>query len=242
VSFSARPDYSLVAATYDRLHPQDERWWRLFEVLVREGDLAGRRVLDVGCGTGRWAAALGERGATVWGVDSSPEMVARAQQRGVRAKVAEAVALPFKEGWFERALLVSVVHVLDRPRAFAELRRVLADGGRVAIATFAEDHFDGYYLNRYFPSLELIDRARFPTEAELVAELETAGFAGRTVRLTQQGTVDRDRVLERIRGRFISTLQLIEEREFRDGLLRAEQELADHVEIEQHWLVVVAER
>ncbi len=49
-------------------------------------------------------------------------------------------------------------------------------------------------------------------------------------------------MLERIRGRFISTLQLVDEVEFAEGLARAERELPAEVEAEQHLLAVVAER
>ncbi len=160
----------------------------------------------------------------------------------MNAKVASAEALPFKEGWFERALLVLVVHLLDRPRAFAELRRVLADDGRLAIGTFDHAQFDHHYLSPYFPSIADIDKARFPTKEELEAELATAGFAPRTIPVHQRMTLSRDWLLERIRGRFISTLQLLDEAEFAEGLARAEQELPEEVEAEQHLLAVVAER
>lgn len=197
--------------------------------------------MDVGCGTGRWSAALAERGSRVWGIDASAEMVELARRRGVNAKRASAEALPFKEGWFERALLVLVVHVLDRPRAFAELRRVLSDDGRLAIATFDQAQFDDYYLNAYFPSLADIDRARFPTRDGLEAELEAAGFAVRILPVNQQTTWSRDQILERIRGRFISTLLLLDEAEYAEGLARAERELPEQVESEQHLLAVVAD-
>jgi ubiquinone/menaquinone biosynthesis C-methylase UbiE len=186
--------------------------------LVREGDLLGRRILDVGCGTGRWSAALAERGSRVWGIDPSAEMVGLARQRGVNAKQARAEALPFKEGWFERALLVLVVHVVDRKRAFAELGRVLGPDGRLAIAD--------------------IDRARFPSREALEDELEAAGFAPRTIPVHQRTTRSRDWVLEQIRGRFISTLLLLDESEFAEGLARAERELPEQVESEQHLLAV----
>jgi ubiquinone/menaquinone biosynthesis C-methylase UbiE len=198
-------------------------------------------VLDVGCGTGRWSEALAERGSRVWGIDASPEMVELARARGVNAKLARAEVLPFKEAWFERALLVLVVHVLDRPQAFGELRRVLADDGRIAIATFAQSQFDDYYLNPYFPSLAEIDRARFPTEERLEAELAEAGFSARTIPMHQRTARSRDWILERIRGRFISTLLLLDEEEYVEGLARAERELPDQVEAEQHHLVVVAD-
>lgn len=168
-------------------------------------------------------------------------MVELARRRGINAKQASADALPFKEGWFERALLVLVVHVLDRPRAFAELRRVLAADGRIAIATFAQAQFDDYYLSQYFPSLAEIDRARFPTGEALQEELVAAGFSSRTIPVHQRTTMSRDWVLERIRGRFISTLLLLDEGEYAVGLAKAERELPAKVEGEQHLLVVVAD-
>jgi ubiquinone/menaquinone biosynthesis C-methylase UbiE len=212
---------------------------------VREGDLRGRRVLEVGAGTGRLAAALAERAyAKVWAVDPSPEMLAVARGRAPRAvtfKQAGAEALPFKDGWFERAVAMLVVHVLDRPRAFAEVRRVLGAEGRLAIATFDPGHIHGYWLNEYFPSIERIDLARFAPAEVLAGELRAAGFAAvRTLRLHQRATIDRDTALERIRGRHISTFDLIDETEIEVGLNRAVEELPDVVEYRTEWLVVAA--
>ena len=212
---------------------------------MREGDLHGRRVLEVGTGTGRVAAALTERAyAKVWAVDASPEMLAVARRnvpRGVAFKEARAEALPFKDGWFERAVTMLVVHVLDRPRAFAELRRVLAQDGRLVIATFDPAHVRGYWLNEYFPSIATIDLARFAPADVLVDELRAAGFAAvRTIRLHQRARIDRETALERIRGRHISTFDLIDETELEAGLNRATKELPDLVEYRTEWLVVAA--
>jgi ubiquinone/menaquinone biosynthesis C-methylase UbiE len=230
---------------YDRLRPTDEKWWQVFETLVREGDLRGRRVLEVGAGTGRLTTALAERAlAQVWAVDPSPEMLAVARQKAPRRvafKQARAEALPFKDGWFERAVAMLVVHVLDRPCAFAELRRVLAEDGRLAIATFDPAHIHGYWLNEYFPSIAEIDLARFAPAEVLAGELRAAGFAtARMLRLHQRATIDRETALERIRGRHISTFDLIDETEIEVGLNRATKELPDQVEYRTEWLVVVA--
>jgi ubiquinone/menaquinone biosynthesis C-methylase UbiE len=211
-------------------------------VLVREGDLKGRRVLDVGSGTGRVAAELQERGSRVWGIDPSPDMVAAAKGRGVNAKVARAEQLPFKESWFERAVFWLTVHLLDRPRAFAELSRVLAPEGLALIATFDPSHFERFWLNQIFPSLERIDRGRFPTEDALTGELLAAGFEPRIVRLSQRAEINREAALERIRGRYISTLQLLSDDEYAAGLEKAERELPDRIGYALEWLVVIAVR
>lgn len=200
-------------------------------------------MLDVGCGTGRAAAALAERGSRVWGIEPSPEMAALARERVSTVKVASAERLPFKDGWFDRALMWLVVHLLDRPRAFAEAHRVLAPDGRIVVATFDPAHFEGYWLNRFFPSLESIDRARFPDPAELQGELEAAGFSSvRLVPLGQRAEIGREAALERVRGRFISPLQLLSDEEFRVGLERMEAELPEQNEYRLEWLVAVGYR
>ena len=218
----------------------------MFEALVADGDLAGRRVLEVGCGTGRLAAALAERGARVWGVDPSPEMLAQARAdagKRVGFKQGRAEALPFKDGWFERAVLRLVVHLVDRPRALPELARVLAPGGRAAIATFVPEHFEAYWLTAVFPQIAEIDRARFPEPATLAAELADAGFGPvRTRALTQRVRLSRDDALERIRGRYISTLRLLDEETVAAGLVRAERELPARIESVLAWAVLAADR
>lgn len=242
----AQPDFDAVARRYDALRPRDENWWQLFELLVREADLVGRRVLDVGCGTGAFAEALDERGARVWGVDASAEMVDVARSRlprRVAVRQARAEELPFKDEWFDRAVARLVVHLLDRPRAFGELARVVAPGGRAAVASFDASHVEGYWLNTLFPSLEAIDRARFPSAESLAAELRGGGFREvRIVRLRQEAHVTRETALERVRGRYISTLRLLPEQEYREGLDRAEAELPAEVEYSLEWIVAIAER
>lgn len=238
------PDFGRRAASYDELRPADASWWELFELVVQEAGLRGAKVLDAGCGTGRLAVALAERGvARVWGVDASPEMlaVARAKAPSVGFKQGRLEALPFKDGWFDAAVTWLVVHLVDRPAAFSELRRVLASGGRLAIVTFDPSYFGGFWLNRFFPSLEEIDRARFPDGATLARELATAGFdEPRLLRVSQRGSLDREAALRRIHGRHISTFDLLAEDELARGTALAERELPEVIEYGIELLVAVA--
>jgi len=104
---------------------------------------SGDRVLDVGCGTGSLtiaaARAAGPTGRVV-GIEPGTEMIERARAKARRAKlpiefVATAgEALPFPDGSFDVVLVSLVLHQLPSDplhRAMAEIRRVLAPGGRL---------------------------------------------------------------------------------------------------------------
>jgi SAM-dependent methyltransferase len=199
-------------------------------------------VLDIGCGTGRFLAQLAEI-AKAWGVDPSPQMleVARSRVGGAGLKLGSAEELPFKDGWFERATMWLVAHLVDRPRSFAEAARVLEPGGRFAVATFDPTHFEEFWLNELFPSMEAVDRARFPTADELTAELVNFGDV-RLTRLSQTGSLTREDALERIRGKHISTFDLISEEDYEAGLARAERGLPERVDYRIEWLLADAVR
>ena len=125
-----RAAYDALAPVYDGLtaHHDHERWLALLLGLARGHGLAGTRVLDVACGTGKSFMPLVRRGFDVTACDISPAMAARARRRarghGVRVRVADMRRLPLL---CARADLVTslddaVNYLLDP----AELRAALA--------------------------------------------------------------------------------------------------------------------
>ena len=229
------------------MRPVDDNWREVYELVVREGDLRGRRVLDCGCGTGRLSQALAESAASkVWGIDPEPEMLRVAADNvpaGVGLKAGRAEDLPFRDGWFERAVLWLVCHLVDRPAAFAELHRVLGDDGRLVVVTFDPAHFGSFWLDPYFPSIQDIDRARFPDADELDGQLHDAGFSAvHFSRRSQRAAITRDEALERIERRHISTFDFLGDDELRTGTLLAMNSLPPTVEYPIEWLIAVAER
>jgi ubiquinone/menaquinone biosynthesis C-methylase UbiE len=107
-------------------------------MLEQCGDVRGLRVLDLGCGEGRFCRMLAERGARVTGIDLTPAMVREAHARGAGGGAyarASAEALPFAAAAFD--LVVSYVTLVDIPdyrAAIGECARVLRPGGRIVAA------------------------------------------------------------------------------------------------------------
>lgn len=98
---------------------------------------AGTRSLDVGTGPGFAAAAAVGRGAVVQAVDQSAAMVQIARAAGVDAVQADVETLPFSAAAFDAVLGGYVLNHLPRPEAaVAELERVLAPGGRLAVTVW----------------------------------------------------------------------------------------------------------
>lgn len=114
------------------------------------GDLAGREVLDFGCGTGLVALALAEAGARVTGADSSPGMLAALAGKAAQAGLAVGVRDLGPEGAGDLggpydlvASSMTLHHVDDLPALFLRLRACLRPGGGVALADL--DREDGSF-------------------------------------------------------------------------------------------------
>lgn len=129
--------FATIANRYDLItvllsYGQDRRWkQRLIDLAA---PLAGRRVLDLACGTGDLAYAAAARGAEVTGLDLTPRMVELACRKpaapSVRFLVGDMMALPFPGASFDVVTTgygLRNVPVLDR--SIAEIHRVLRPGG-----------------------------------------------------------------------------------------------------------------
>ncbi len=114
-----------------------------FAALEALGSVAGRHVLDVGCGTGNAALEAARRGARVTGVDPAPRLVEVARRRAadakldVRFEVGEGAALPLPGGSVDDAVSVfAVIFAPDARAVAAELKRVVKKGGRAVITAW----------------------------------------------------------------------------------------------------------
>ncbi|XVH30874.1 class I SAM-dependent methyltransferase [Haloferacaceae archaeon DSL9] len=151
------PESGSVRATYDRIaaHFSSTREYAWPEVEAFVDDERERRgslgtALDLGCGNGRHAELLADRGASVVGLDVSrgllDEARDRARDRGFDLALVhgDGATLPFADDRFDHAVYVATLHHL-RPRdarvaSLIELERVLASGGRALVSAWSTAH------------------------------------------------------------------------------------------------------
>ena len=134
----ARIQSSFDEASRDEEHFPSTIDPRIYHVkLIRQhlGDLRGRRVLDVGCGKGRFARLFHEQDPTaeIWGLDISEEMLSFVPE-AIRTRTGSMTELPFEDGFFDAAYATeSLEHAVEIEKAVSEICRVVKRGGRIAI-------------------------------------------------------------------------------------------------------------
>jgi SAM-dependent methyltransferase len=167
-------------AEYFRI--EDRHWWfigrrrivlTLLAAHLSRGEGGGRRVLDLGCGTGTMLAHL-RRFGEVQGVDADERAVKFCRSRGEdRVQLLRARTLPFPDHTFDLVTALDVLeHIEDDQGALREVARVLRPGGTL-LATVpaygwmwgAQDEISHHFRRYTAGQLEkLICRARFETE------------------------------------------------------------------------------
>ena len=166
-------DYSRQARTYDETRSASPSvLGPLREALA---GAPGRRLADIGGGTGNYARALRDEGWDPVVVDRQPEMLARAAAKGLETVEADAQHLPLADASVDAAMLVSMLHHVENPQAaLAEARRILRPGGRLALMVFTREDLEDLWLSDYFPSTRAWMTESHPTLSELLAMLPGA--------------------------------------------------------------------
>jgi ubiquinone/menaquinone biosynthesis C-methylase UbiE len=223
-------DYALLADEYARHRQVHPGVLRALCGRIGEGSV----VLEVGCGTGNYVAALTAlSGCRVWGIDPSTEMLARAQRQlnaqgslsMVQLSLGQGERLGVPDGQFDLVYSVDVIHhIQDRAAYLRQAHRALVPGGQVCTATDSEwiiRHREPLAI--YWPETIEVELERYPRIRHLETLYREYGFEG----------IARDRVEHRAtladahayRDKAFSSLHLISESAFQRGLARLERDL-----------------
>jgi trans-aconitate methyltransferase len=152
------------------------------------------RILDLGCGDGFLTRQIAESGATVVGVDSSPEMIAVAQQQGVDARHADGQSLPF-EAEFDAVFSNAALHWMnDQDAVLRGVYRALKPGSRFIAEFGGQGNIAAVrvallaVLTARGISPEVIESNKFFSPQEYQAKLQRQGFQVEQITLTPRAT------------------------------------------------------
>ena len=113
----------------------DAAFYRKFTETLRP-DVAGGRVLDVGCGVGQVVIRLASEGVDAWGVDVAQANIDRASQATDRCRWYDGRRLPFPDNEFAVVGALNVLEHVEEPESFvAEIVRVTARSGRIVLSS-----------------------------------------------------------------------------------------------------------
>lgn len=193
-----RAFYDKISGVYDLLAERSEGPIRQAG-LDMLGPVAGKRVLEIGYGTGHCLAQLAEAvgpAGKVFGIDLSEGMRARARERldkeqliaRVELICGDATRLPYPDGSMEAVFTSFTLELFDTPdipKVLAECRRVLVAGGRIGVVAITKEGKDGFavevyeWTHQHFPNF-LDCRPIFVRRA-----LEDAGFSIKDATITK---------------------------------------------------------
>jgi ubiquinone/menaquinone biosynthesis C-methylase UbiE len=228
------PDYRQQARAYDSTRSASPSV--LAPLRLALAGAPGPRLADIGGGTGNYALALREEGWDPLVLDRSAEMLARAGGKGLEIAAADAQRLPLKDGSFDAAMLISMLHHVDSPAlALSEARRVLRPTGRLAVMLFTREDISDAWSIEYFPSSRVWMNETHPPLAEVIAELPGARHLPVVFEDAEDGSMaallSYPELLLQARWRnqtsFFERLQRDHPDELRAGLLRLAADVSD---------------
>lgn len=223
---STKLDFDLLAreyAAHRETHPE------VLKGLVELGKLKSvSRVLDVGCGTGNYLAALEEGvGCQCWGIEPSEQMLAIARIKSPNSilRQGQAEQLDFSADFFDLVFSVDVIHhVVDRPAYFRAAYRALKDGGVICTVTDSGEIIRNRMpLSFYFPETVEVELNRYPSVPVLNKMMRAAGFSALRETLAEESYELTD--IQKYRDKAFSSLHLISDVAFNKGLHRMEEDL-----------------
>lgn len=229
-----KADYSNIATFYDKgrsLSEQNMALW-LSKISLYSKARPGMKILDLGCGTGRFAIPMAERmGLLVTGTDASQKMLAKAMDKDIEKLVTwdcmDADSLKYADNSFDIVFMSHVLHHVDSPpTVIKECKKILRKSGAIIIRYGAMEQIRDDVEHSFFPGVIEIDEPRTPTQEMVERWLKDAGFrdviSEEVIQKTYQDGLEH---LNAVKAKSTSVLSMISKDAFDTGI----QRLSEHI-------------
>jgi SAM-dependent methyltransferase len=220
-------DLTDIPAGYDRSRNHGSEfldlWMHALEPYLNGLDV--KRILDLGCGTGRFSEALSAHfNAEVIGIDPSVKMLDRAREKARRTHIqyqlGSAEAIPLSPMSVDAIFMsMSFHHFTNRVMAALECRRVLRGHGAVCVRTGTREQIQSYPYVQFFPSTPSMLLEALPDHVALCEPFEAAGFGLRASEVVKQTIAPNWSVYaDKLSARGDSIIAALSEQELESGL------------------------
>jgi len=171
-------NYDTIAEVYDRRYERSD--YSPVLRLLLDFVSGGKRLLEIGCGTGHWLSELAKAGYDAVGFDPSRNMLKTAMEKSRQLRLIQGCAesMPFGSDTIDRLFCINALHHFSQKERFmTEARRVLHnEGGILIIGLDPHTGLDHWWIYDYFPQVIDIDRRRFPSAISLRKSMQHNGF------------------------------------------------------------------
>lgn len=226
-------DSTTIPANYDAgrsLSPEMLARW--MELVASHSSAAVRAILDLGCGTGRFAVPLAAHfSATVVGVDPSAKMLAQARRDPhVHFVQGQGEHIPLRDRAVNLVFTSMAYHHFTQPSVVAtECRRVLHPSGSVFVRMGVRERMASYPYAPFFPDAVSAGERRLPSASEICAVFGSAGFRSAIVgEIVQQVAASWPHYATRIATGADSVLASLNQEQFQTGLRRLQDYAIKH--------------
>jgi ubiquinone/menaquinone biosynthesis C-methylase UbiE len=223
-----RVDYDAIASAYDRRYQHNDFSGVERAVMSFVSATPAARIVEVGCGTGRWLRLLRESGVPVIGADASLGMLRHAHPPIVQALAEQ---LPWTNRSIDRVFCINAFHHFSGKMSFlAEARRVLRRGGQLmTIGLDPHRGVDRWYIYDYFESALERDRSRYASTNEIRKWMSAVGFTDCATHEVQHigACIDARVAIEqgRLDRTAASQLSLQTDEEYQQGIARIQRDI-----------------
>ncbi|UCH50741.1 MAG: methyltransferase domain-containing protein [Chloroflexota bacterium] len=220
-------NYTDISKTYDNYRSYPES---LIKKVIALGKVSqGKKVLDLGCGTGNVASQLRKTiNADVIGVDASFSMLKVAKDKSLEVVCSDIdnQQLPFRDGSFDTIIGAYVIHqIKNLTFMLSECYRVLRSGILVLL-TSSHKQIENQHpiIKNFFPSYVDIDKARFPDIHHINQLLHSLGFKDiqHEEVIVENIPIDNE-YLQKVKSKYVSTYHLMPQDEFENGIIQLEE-------------------
>ena len=223
-------DYDKVSRIYDTSRAANTETTEKMIELLRI--YSGSVVLDMGCGTGNYAAALQRVAKKIIGIDSSIGMIEQALAKFPELPLicGDVTSLPFGSEAFDGAFAIQVLHHVKEKELFlSEAYRVLKKGACLAIDSCSHRQMRTFWDYHYFPKGLEVDLARIPDAEEIASLLERTGFSNVGIEISYTNISAEherpERYLDKNYRDGMSTFCLLSDEEIESGCQKLQEDI-----------------